>query len=158
MRKRLSTAAFAVLFLMVSSMAVSAQKGRASVPASEVNGTFKMNFTGKFKSFSNEVKILALGGGKLRVAMDLVYPYSMKNNEPMVNMGGFDDTFTIEGDIAKFVSDDGKCKFTIKFVKPGTIKVTQTGSDGECGFGHNVFADGTYLRTSGKKPKFEEQN
>ncbi len=157
MRKRLSTVVFAVLFVMVVSASAFAQKDRMSVPASEVNGTFKMNFTGKFRKFSNEFKILALGGGKLRVAMDLVYPFSMRNGEPMVNMGGFDDEFAIVGDVAKYTSNDGKCKFIIKFVRSGTIKVTQDGTDGACGFGHNVMADGTYLKVSSKKPKFEEQ-
>jgi len=38
------------------------QSGRKSVPASEVNGTFRMGFTGRFRGNFSEIKILALGG------------------------------------------------------------------------------------------------
>ena len=155
MIKQFQLAALAFLFLSVLSTAGYAQKSRKSVSASEVNGTYKMNFGGKFKKFSNEIKLLALGKGKIRFSMDLVYPYTLRNGEPMVNMGGLDDDTSISGDMAAYVSKDAKCKITIKFVKPGTIKVTQDGSDGECGFGHNVFASGTYHKVSSKKPKFE---
>ena len=136
----------------------SAQTSRKSVSAAEVNGTFRMNFQGKFRKFSNEIKILALGGGKIRIALDLIYPYTTRSGEPSVNMGGLDAEADIEADVAKYTSDDGKCTITIKFVRAGTIKVTQDGSDGECGFGHNVFAQGTYTKVSSKKPTFETEN
>jgi hypothetical protein len=35
----------------------------------------------------------------------------------------------------------------------GKLIVTQVGT---CGFGNRVVADGTYKKTSSKKPKFEE--
>ena len=157
MRKQIPFVLSAVLCLMMFSVFAAAQRPRASVSAAEVNGTYKMNFQGKFKKFSNEVKILALGGGKIRFALDLVYPYSLRNGEDMVNMGGLDEEAAISGDKAVYESKDQSCKITIRFVKPGTIKVDQDGSDGQCGFGHNVFADGTYLKVSGKKPKFEDE-
>ncbi|MBK7392279.1 MAG: hypothetical protein IPI64_03125 [Chloracidobacterium sp.] len=117
-----------------------------------------MNFQGKFRKFSNEVKILARGGGKIRIAFDLVYPYTMRNGEPMVNMGSLDAEAYIEADVAKYTSEDGKCTIAIKFVRAGTIKVTQDGTDGECGFGNNVMAGGTYTKVSSKRPTFKETN
>lgn len=158
MRKRSSTAALAVLFLMAAAIAVTAQKSRASVPSSEVNGTFRMTFKGKYKNYSSEIRMLATGGGKLRVGMDLSYPHPGPNGKIAVNTGAFDDQFSIKGDVGSYASQDGKCKFTIKFVKPGTIKVTQDGSDSDCGFGNNVTAAGTYIKVSSRKPKFEEYN
>ena len=156
MRKPISPALFAAGILMLFSAMADAQPSRKTVSAAEVNGTFRMDFKGKFKSQSNEIKILALGGQKVRIAMDLVYPYTLRNGELMVNMGGLDDEAAISGDTAVYESGgEGKCKITIKFLKPGTIKVTQAGSDGDCGFGHNVFATGTYRKVSGRKPKFE---
>ncbi len=154
------------IFLMIvilavtafSAFATNAQTSRKSVSAAEVNGTFRMNFQGRFRKFSNEVKILALGGGKIRIALDLVYPYTTRSGEPSVNMGGLDGEAAIDADVAKYTSEDGKCTITIKFVKAGTIKITQDGSDGECGFGHNVMAGGTYTKVSSKKPTFEETN
>ena len=70
---------------------------------------------------------------KIRFALDLVYPFTARNGEPMVNMGGLDDEANIEADIAKYTSEDGKCTITIKFVRAGTIKVTQDGTDSGCG-------------------------
>ena len=99
MRKQKFCLVFAMAVLMLASAAAVAQTSRSSVSASEVNGTFKMNFTGKFKKFSNEIKILALGN----------------------------------------------------------IKVTQNGSDANCGFGHNVYATGTHTKISSKKPTFDSQ-
>lgn len=154
MNKSLTTPFLTVSFLMLFSVVAAAQS-RTSVSAAEVNGTFKMNFSGKFKTFSNEVKVLALGGGKVRFAFDLVFPYSMQNGEPMVNMGGLDGEASITSDTAIYTSEDGKCKITLLFVKAGSLKVTQEGSDAGCGFGHNVMATGTYKKVSSKKPKFE---
>ncbi len=142
------------MVLVAFSAGVAAQS-RASVSAAEVNGTFRMSFTGKFKDFSNEVKILALGGGKLRVAFDLVYPYQMSPGEPTVNIGQMDATGTIDGDLAVIKGEDPDCTIEIKFVKAGMIKVTQEGIAPACGFGHNVTANGTYRKVSSKKPTFD---
>lgn len=133
---------------------------RNSVSAKEVNGTFQYKFTGKFKGSSNEIKILALGGGKLKISFDLVYPYLMQNGEPMVNMGYATGIADIKGDTAIYTAEneygDEDCKITIKFTKPGEIKVTQNSSGSSCGFGHNVGAGGTYKKTSSVKPTFDD--
>jgi hypothetical protein len=116
-----------------------------------------MNFTGKFRGSSNEIKILALGGGRLRIAMELLYPYIV-NGELSANLGELDGEATIKGDTAVYSSTEfGECTITIKFAKPSTIKVSQEGTDADCGFGHNVMADGTYRKVSSKKPKFEKK-
>jgi hypothetical protein len=88
--------------------------------------------------------------------MDLLYPIAMPNGETTANMGSLDGEASIKGDIATYHSDEfGPCTITIKFVRPGTIKVTQDGTDADCGFGHNVFAGGTYGKVSSRKPKFD---
>ena len=145
---------FASLFLLFSATCANAQN-RKSVSAVEVNGTFRSFFDGKFKGNYNEIKILALGNGKLRVAFDLTYPFIDGTGGLMANVGSADGTATIEGDTAVFSPDEtGQCKITIKFVRRGTIEVTQSGVDSECGFGFNVNANGTYKKTSNVKPKF----
>lgn len=132
-----------------------AQAPRKRVLATEVNGTFRKNFTGKFRGSSNEIKILALGGGKLRIAMELIYPYVV-NGELSANMGELDGTASIVGETAIYQSTEfGTCKITIKFVRPGRINVTQEGSDADCGFGHNVNSGGTYRKVSSRKPGFD---
>ncbi|MBX7054590.1 MAG: hypothetical protein K1X36_06510 [Pyrinomonadaceae bacterium] len=157
MRKYIPFLFFAAAVLIAGTSNTSAQGSRSSVSGAEVTGTFRMNFKGKFSQQSNDIKIMALGRGKLRVAFDLVYPYTLPDGEISVNMGSLDGEATIAADTAIYSSDEfGPCKITIKFVKPGTIKVTQDGTDSDCGFGHNVWASGTYRKVSGKKPKFDE--
>lgn len=153
-------ALFALVSMMLFSASAYAQNSRASVSGAEVTGTFKMSFIGKkYKDFSNQLEIQALGGGKLKFAFDLVYPYTLKNGEVSVNMGGLSGEIDIKGDTAIYQSSEyGDCKITIKFVRPGEVKVTQDGSDGTCGFGHNVTSQGTYKKVNSKKPKFETQD
>ena len=154
MRKLLILVSLIFIFSAIGE--VNAQS-RKSVSAAEVNGTFRSYFSGKFKGSYNEVKILALGEGKLRVSFELVYPFVDGTGEESANVGTADGTATIEGDTAIYSSDEyGQCRITIKFVKRGTIEITQSGVDSECGFGHNVNADGKYKKTSSAKPTFEQ--
>ena len=160
MSKRIISTIFAFVFLMTFSSFADAQRSRASVSGAEVTGTFKMSFIGKkYKGFSNSLEILALGKGKLKIDFDLVYPYTMNNGEVSANMGSLTGEANIVGDTAIYESDEfGPCKITIKFVRPGEVKVTQDTDGFDCGFGHNVIASGTYKKTSSAKPKFETES
>ena len=140
--------------LAVAAAAVANGQTRKSVSASEVTGTFSMPFGGKFKGSSNEVRIRALGNGRLRVAFDLIYPYVMRDGGLMANTGEAEGEAAINGDAARFSPEDGRCSITIKFVRPGMIRVDQEGTDADCGFGANVSAAGTYRKISGSRPKF----
>ncbi len=125
---------------------------RKSVSAKEVNGTFKMNYTGKAKDFSNQIDILAIGSGEIKISFALVYPKLGSDGEIAENYGSAEGIAIITGDTAVYENDEfGPCKITIKFVKLGLIKVTQNGLPSDCGFGGDVFATGTYKKT-GKKP------
>lgn len=156
MRKRVICVGLALICLMLISVPASAQTSRKSVSAAEVNGTYGMSFRGKFRKFTNDIRLLALGKGKVRVAMDLLYPIALPGGEHTVNMGFLDGEASIQRDVATYHSDEfGPCTITIKFVRPGTIKVTQDGTDADCGFGHNVTADGTYRKVNSRKPTFE---
>lgn len=154
MKKIILTIGFLALALGFSNSEASAQ--RKSVSGAEVTGTFRSQFTGKFKGNYNEIKIQSLGKGKLKVAFMLTYPY-MVNGGMSANTGTGGGEATIEGDTAVFTSEEyGQCKITLHFVKAGKLVVTQEGADGNCGFGHNVTADGTFTKFSAKKPKFDE--
>jgi hypothetical protein len=132
---------------------VFAQTSRASVPASEVNGTFRYNFTGKYRGSYNEIKILALGKGKLKVGFDLTYPFTDGTGQLSANVGQAIGIAEISGDTAVYRSEDGDCRIIIKFAKPGTINVEQQGAS-SCGFGHNVSAGGNYRKANSRKPVF----
>ena len=155
MSKQCFLVLFAVALTGLLAAGSDAQTSRKSVGAAEVNGTFHHNFMGKFKGSRNEIKILALGRGRLRVAFDLTYPHVDGTGELSANVGQADGEAAISGDTAVYSLDEfGPCRITIKFVRPGLIKVTQDGSDTDCGFGNNVTAGGTYRKVSSKKPKF----
>ncbi len=151
-------AVLVVLMLAVGFVASNAQTARKSVPASEVNGTFRMYFKGRFRGSSSEVKLWALGHNKLKVALDPIYPFVDGQGELEANIGQLDGEAAIKGDKAVLsTSEFGSCTITIKFVRPGTLKVAQSGTDTDCGFGHNVTADGTYKKVSSKKPNFKRE-
>ena len=157
MSNQFSLLLFAIGVLMLFSLVTDAREQRKSISAAEVNGTFQMSFKGEFSDSSNVIKLLALGRGKIRVAMDLIYPYRLPNGELSANLGELGGEASINGDTAIHESSEfGPCRITIKFVRSGTIMVTQSGSDADCGFGHNVYAGGTYRKVSSRKPKFED--
>ncbi len=101
---------FASLLFTISIFEINAQN-RKSVSAAEAGGTFRSFFDGKFKGNYNEIKILALGNGKLRVAFELTYPYIDGTGGLMANVCAADGTAIIEGDTAVFSPDEnGQCK------------------------------------------------
>ena len=129
-----------------------AQK-RAGVSGAEVTGTFR-------NKAGSEFQIQALGKGKLKIQFEGLYPYKV-NGQLTANTGEAFGEAEIAGDTATFVPDYSKemkssCTITLKFTKPGALVVTQEETEIGCGFGHNVTADGTYRKISGKKPKFEQ--
>jgi hypothetical protein len=134
--------AFAIAFVLLSA-ATLAQNPKI-VTAAQANGVYS--------SYDNEIRILALGKNKLRVQFDGVYHTISKS----VNTGNASGEATIEGNVAVLeLPDFGPCKITIVFLPRSRLKVTQEGDSPDCGFGHNVRADGTYRKIRGGKPKFE---
>ncbi len=113
------------------------------VTATQANGVYRY--------YKSEFRILALGHNKLKVQFDGIYMTLAKSP----NMGYAMGEATIEGNVATFVPPDTQgCKISITFV-PGKIVVKQDGSDADCGFGHNVYATGSYRKIKSGKPKFE---
>jgi len=116
---------------------------RQIVSAAQANGVYRF--------YKSEFRILALGHNKLKVQFDGVYPTLAKS----VNLGYAAGEATIEGNVATFIPPDTQgCKITITFL-PGKLVVKQDGDDATCGFGHNVYATGTYKKIRSGKPKFE---
>lgn len=148
-----------ILFLLVvfSSGASEIFAQRKAISGAEVTGTFRSYFKGKYRGSYNEILIQALGRNKLRIEMELVYPYEV-NGELTAHLGAASGEAIVTGDTAVFmpatgVEADEPCRITLKFTTPGTLIVT-TEHNLNCGFGFNVTADGTYRKTSSAKPKF----
>jgi hypothetical protein len=123
-----------------------ASKNSKDVTAAQVNGTWTCRL--------NTLKVWALGNNKLQVAFDGTYEYKSPQG-PMANTGQGGGIAKIEGDTAIFRPEgaEEECKITMKFTG-GKLMVTQVGT---CGFGNRVVADGTYKKTSSKKPNFEQE-
>lgn len=146
----------ATVFAVMSVSVAIGQTSRTSVSGAEVTGTFSHGFTGKFKGSASEIKILALGKGKLKVAFDLTYPFVDGVGELEANTGQASGEAEISGDTAVLKTTEvGPCTISIKFVRSGSIRVTQDGSDADCGFGHNVSAKGIYKKVSSVKPRLK---
>ena len=138
----ITSTACLILLLMLPANA-SAQNPKI-VTARQANGTYR--------SYDNEIQILALGNNKLKVQFDGVYHTISKS----VNTGTAVGEAKIEGNVATLeLPEFGACKITIVFLRNNRLKVTQEGDSPDCGFGHNVRADGTYRKIRGGKPKFE---
>jgi hypothetical protein len=74
-------------------------------------------------------------------------------------IGELSGTVPVRGNQAQYVSHeftDKKCVISMRF-EPDKLEVEQTGTDNECGFGHNVTASGTYQRISSTATCAEEE-
>ena len=127
---------------MLCGVAVQAQNSKV-VTAAQANGVYRY--------YQSEFRILALGHNKLKVQFDGIYMTVSRSP----NMGYASGEADIAGNVATFVPADTQgCKITMTFLR-GKLKVTQDGSDAVCGFGHNVYATGTYRKIRSGKPRFE---
>ena len=89
--------------LVPASFAPTATAGERNVTAAEANGTYCA------VKGNSEIKILALGHGKLKVQLALVYEYQ-SGAGPAANVGDASDEATIENDTAVFVPEEaGDC-------------------------------------------------
>jgi hypothetical protein len=139
---------FFIALLVPAFFAPTATAGERSVTDAEATGTYRD------AKGNSEIRILALGHGKLKVQLALIYEYQ-SDAGPMANLGDASGEATIENDIAVFVPERvADCKITMTFLPNGKLKVEQQGE--QCGFGHNVRAEGTFRKISDRKPKFDD--
>lgn len=139
------------IFLFVACLL--AMNGIASGQSAKVVTAARAN--GTYRHDDSEIRILALGHHKLRIQLDLIYEYKSKYGLE-ANIGQATGEATIQNDVATFHPPGfPDCTITIKFVSGNKIKVSQDRDSPECGFGQHVFANGTYAKFKGGKPKFE---
>ena len=137
----LRTACGLALGSLVYGLGLSAQTNHV-VTATQANGVYRHN--------DDEFRILALGHNRLKVQYSGVYITAAGGQ----NTGNALGEATINGDVATFIPPDTQnCKITITFL-PNKLHVTQADSDGDCGFGHNVSAEGAYRKVKSGRPRF----
>jgi hypothetical protein len=146
-----------LLFIMSATCFQSAAaKGRALLhsPAKVPQKTARL--TGTYHNRWSEFKIQALGVNRLHVQFNGSYQYRA-GGQMTANTGTADGMATVKYNVATFTPTDTQgCSITLTFAGQKLI-AKQTGSDADCGFGHNVTADGTYIKRSNRPPKFETQ-
>jgi len=143
-----------LIFLISFQLASAKTKTSHSAPAKVPQKTASL--TGTYRNRWSEFKIQALGVNRLHVRFDGSYQYKVRG-ELTANTGTADGIVTLKDSAATFVPEGTQaCSISLKFVGNKLI-VKQTGSDADCGFGHNVTADGTYIKRSSRPPKFEER-
>ena len=140
-----------LLLTVIASATPEVVPQRKAVTGAEVTGTFRSYFKGKYRGSYNEILIQALGRKKLKIQMDLIYPYRL-NGEALANFGSATGEAVLTGDTAVFTPDYSReaneaCQITLRFAKPGTLVVSTENNEG-CGFGFNVAADGTEKRVA----------
>ena len=84
----------------------------------------------------------------------IVITFSKNKGAPNYNMGGFIDTLKLLNNKAIYnnIKNGLNCKITFKFSDAGvTVKEDEGNS---CGFGHGVYADGFFKKTSSITPIF----
>ena len=147
--KTLFTLSFGIL---IAGLASAAQAPNNPVPqTAPMKVVTAPQANGVYRYYDNEFRILALGHNRLKVQFNGIYHTRAKS----VNMGEATGEATIEGNVATFVPPDMQgCKITMTFLR-GKLVVKQDGDDATCGFGHNVYATGTYKKVRSGKPKFE---
>src|SRR5205807_10368370 len=140
--------------IIASGLSASAREPPRSTPAKppqKPQVVTAAQVDGVYRYYKSEFRVLALGHNKLKVQFDGIYMTLAKSP----NMGYAMGEATIEGKVATFVPPETQgCKITMTFL-PRRIVVKQDGSDADCGFGHNVYATGTYRKIRSGKPKFE---
>ncbi|HEX8568133.1 MAG TPA: hypothetical protein VF648_21010 [Pyrinomonadaceae bacterium] len=123
--------------------------GRKSGDETESGQT---NLTGTYRYKSgrnhNAIGVEELGGNRLRLHIAANYEYKDSSDEWMVNSGDASGIVTLKnGTAVLFPEGYPNCPITLKF-SGNKIVVRHEGAGGDCGFGGNVTASGTYTKTS----------
>lgn len=115
-------------------------------------GTGATRFNGTWTRDGGELKVWALDERRLRVEFRGEYEYESSQG-PMVNVGTGAGDAAVEDGAATFrpVDADDDCRISLRPAGE-RLEVSETG---ECGFGLNVTAAGTYQRVSAAEPQFE---
>lgn len=101
-------------------------------------------------SMENSLDVLLLAGGKIKVYLFASWIGSAATGN--VNTGEIKTILPFKNGTALYESVG--CRITIRFAGNKAI-VDQAESGGDCGFGLNVSAEGTYKKRNGRTPKFD---
>lgn len=97
-------------------------------------------------------------GSDYLISLNLLY-FGLMGVAYGPNMGEISQVVTMKDDegLIKLTGEEGNCEISIKFIEKdhGILRVDTNPNKNECGFGHNVYAHGDFIRVSGKPTPFD---
>jgi hypothetical protein len=109
---------------------------------------YKKALYNNIRIINNAIGVEDLGGNRLRVSIAANYEYKELSGSWMVNSGSAGGDVMLKNGTAILVPEGYPgCPITMKF-SGNKIVVSHEGVGGDCGFGGNVTASGTYTKTS----------
>jgi hypothetical protein len=136
------------LVLLSTSLIVGGQtpQGAIAKPPRNVTGHYVM----RRAEFHNVIDVQQLPGGKIK--FDLVALWVSHHNPENVHNGEIQAIVSLENGVA--VYQEGACRIKLEFL-PTRVRISESDEVGDCGFGTNVTAAGSYRKIDTKKPKFD---
>jgi hypothetical protein len=121
-------------------------------PGQGVTGTYWHRWG---DAFGDEVAIQELPGNRIRFELHAVKVSGAPCHVVDYNIGFAEGEAALTGRVAAWeMRDWGEtCRLRFSF-GPDEVTIEQDGGSMDCGFGHAVYADGTYRRTSRQPPRF----
>lgn len=145
---RISTGLSAALICWAGGIA--AAHAAPSLSAERINGTYEYN---QGRNNFSTVTIELLPNGRLDVSFQLQFQLPGAISP---NLGETAGQASLRGNVATYKgANQPACTISIEFRPGNMLEVAQQGDSFECGFGHHVMADGSYAKTSGRKPSSE---
>jgi hypothetical protein len=135
-----------LLLILLSFVFVPAQSPVRVARAINVTGHYRL----RNAETPNSLEVLQLPGGKIK--FHIVALWVSVHNRENVHNGELQGIAALHGDTAVYQGES--CKVTIKFAA-GKAIVTQADDVGDCYFGANVSATGSYRKMNNRKPKFD---
>jgi hypothetical protein len=135
-----------------NSFQTSPEKEEISDSVKKLTGTYEF----KAGSRSNEIKVLELGGGELKVSFLGNAEFDSQMG-PMANSGEIAPTkVRLKGNKAILTpADSADCRITLVF-NGRKLEVDQNEND--CGLPGGVLADGVYHKTNSRPPVFDDES
>ncbi len=136
------------MMLLLISFAVSGQTPSTTKAKrfDSVTGHYRL----QREEFRNRIDVQQLPDG--RIKFDLLALWVSHYNPENVHNGTLQGIIGLENRVAIYEADS--CKLRLDFF-PTKIRITQSEGVGDCGFGANVTAAGTYRKIDSRKPKFD---
>lgn len=112
------------------------------------------NVTGQYRlrkdEFRNSLNVRQLPGGKVK--FELIALWVSHNNPQNIHNGELHGVVSLKNGVA--IYENGTCRITMRFTST-KVEVTESDENGECGFGANVTAAGSYRKINSRIPKFD---